>query len=88
MKVNVGQLREFIPDALPGMTLEVKDDFARNSVLVHVSYQRHAIVSLDMEALSQGEMKLIDELATAVRQASDILRDDVRKDVGLHGERA
>ena len=65
------------------MSLDVKEDFQRNRVLVHVSYQRHAVVALDTEVLSQEEGKLLDELATAARQATDILRDDVRKDVAL-----
>lgn len=68
-----------IPGALTDMVLDVKEDFVHNRVIVHVTYQRHAVAVIDADLYHEDPAGNFYE---AAKQATAILRDDVRRALG------
>lgn len=68
-----------IPGALTDMVLDVKEDFVLNRIVVHVSYQRRAVVVIDADLYHEDPALNFYE---AAEKATAILRDDVRRALG------
>jgi hypothetical protein len=73
---------ELVNGALPGMTVEVREDFASSRILVTTCYRAYAVTSVDIGMLLNDEAKVIDALARAAEESAKTLRAHIEKDLG------